>query len=130
MDRIIRLVKFMITAMLIAVITVVVAKIPLIFIDVYKYCTIEDKGYMWVINIISAAIVAVAIRLLTRKKSGSVILAISTFILCLPAAELTIWHREYIWSVISIELPKESWIAFGVGIMSAVIAYVLELKEE
>lgn len=121
-------VKFVFTAILIAVIMVTVTQIKAIAILIWEYWTMVDKGYMWTVNIV---LTIALIKIIFRKKKGVMAFAVKcavAFVFTI-LLELVIWHRKDIWDIISPQITWNRLILAGAGIFAATIAFILHIKD-
>lgn len=120
-------IKFVLTAILIAVLMVAVSQIKSMSMLLWKYWTEVDRGYMWTINIVVAAAVT---KIMFIKQKGAIMFTLkcaSTFILAI-LVECILWHRKDIWSIISPQITLNRIMLSGAGIFAATLAFIFHIK--
>ncbi len=120
-------VKFAVVAILIAMIFIVGANTPRVIKEMWKYVTEIDKGYMWIINIAIAAIVAFIVSRVPSRKAK--VLSVVSFLLTVILAECIIWHIGEISAILMTTIAKRNWIYVGVGVLASTIAYLVIEKD-
>lgn len=121
-------VKFVFTAIIIAVLMVTVSQTKAMATSLWEYWTQTDKGYMWTINV---AVAVLAGRLVFGRKRGKVIVILKgLFIFCMTIAlECLLWHREDILGIIAAQMTWSNLIIAAGGITAATIAFIIHIKD-
>lgn len=120
--------KFAVVAVFIAMIFIVGANTPDLFKAIWKYATEVDKGYMWIVNIVIGAIVAVIVAQ-GRSKTAK-FLAMISFLIAVLLSECIIWHRSEITAILmSATDQEEKWVYVGIGVLASIIAYLIVEKD-
>lgn len=125
--------KFVLRAIVFAVILVNLNKIGTILIAVFDWCTKVDLGYKWVINMAVGAVVVGIISLITRKnrelfgvalKIGKVIV----FFLIVLCAECILWHWEEVSQMLVAPINTSDIVVAVLGLVAATISFVWHLR--
>lgn len=121
-------VKFVLTAILIAVIMVTLTQAKTIAVLIWEYWTKVDLGYMWTANIILAIALT---KIMFRKRRGAVVFFIKGAIIFIFAIlfDCVLWHGKDIWNIISPQITWNRLMLAGAGILAATIAFILHIKD-
>lgn len=121
-------VKFVFTAIIIAVLMVTVSQTKAMATSLWEYWTQTDKGYMWTINV---AVAVLAGRLVFGRKRGKVIVVLKgLFMFCMTIAlECLLWHRKDILGIIVAQMTWSNLILAAGGIVAATIAFIIHIKD-
>lgn len=126
--RIYETIKFVCTAILIAVLMVTISQTKVMATSLWDYWTKTDKGYMWTLNIIIAVIVG---SWMFGRRKGKTIAALKLLVMFCVAiiSECLLWHHSDIWGIIVSQMTMNNLILAGGGIVAATIAFVLHIKD-
>ena len=117
---------FLVKAILVVLILGVIIKTPAMAKAIWSYCTGVDKGYMWVINMACAMIVALVtwaklrrIRVPFRAFVSAFAFAVTLFF-----SEVFFWHATEIWQLLSMDISAKEVSAAGFTLLAVTIAYI------
>jgi len=109
------------------VIAICVITLPQIISEVWGYMS-KDVGYVWVINMLIAIVVAMIIANVTQFKDGiRIALAIVTFVIVAIACECIIWHPSEISALISSKVTVKEAMWAVLGLVVSIVAYALQM---
>lgn len=117
---------FLIKTVLTALIIGVIIKTPAMAKAIWSYCTGIDKGYMWVINMACAMVVAIVtwVKLRRIKVPFRAIVSAFAFAVTLFFAEVFFWHATEIWQLLSTDISAKEVSAAGFTLLAVTIAYI------
>lgn len=117
---------FLIKAVVTALIIGVIIKTPAMAKAIWSYCTGIDKGYMWVINMACAMVVALVtwVKLRRVKVPFRVIVSGFAFAVTLFFTEVFFWHATEIWQLLSTDISAKEVSAAGFTLLAVTIAYI------
>lgn len=120
--------KFMCMTAVFVVLTCVLAKVPAVFMSIFKYCTEVDKGWIWFINMAVAILVGwfVASKFPSSYKVPA---ALIVGFLTLIIVECLVWHPSEIGKLIVNGITWKSIATTAVTMVAAAIAFVLHIKD-
>lgn len=123
--------KFMIfvaVAVIVAIVLVTgVKSLTDILKSVWTFAVETDKGYMWIVNILVAAVVAYIFK--QSKAKGATALGFIGFVLTAIFCECILWHRTEIWGIIvSNTFEPERLTNVGLGILASAIGFIIAEK--
>lgn len=127
--KVYEIIKFVLTAISVAVIMVTVSQTKEMATLLWEYWTKTDKGYMWTINIIIAIIVG-KMMIGRQKGKAAVVLKLLLMFCVTIISECLLWHRSDIWKkLVESEMIRHNIILVGGGIIAATIAFILHIKD-
>lgn len=117
---------FLIKAVLTALIIGAIIKTPAMAKAIWSYCTGVDKGYMWVVNMACAMVVALVtwVKLRRMKVPFRAIVSAFAFAVTLFFAEVFFWHATEIWQLLSTDISAKEVSAAGFTLLAVTIAYI------
>lgn len=118
--------KFLVKAVVTALILGVIIKTPVMAKAIWSYCTGVDKGYMWVVNMACAMVVALVTwaKLRRIRVPFRAIVSAFAFAVMLFFAEVFFWHATEIWQLISMDITVKEMSAAGFTLLAVTIAYI------
>ena len=88
-----RILQFLGRVIVVALLAMAVINLPMLTVTTFENCMMADKGYMWVVNLLAAAIVAYTWgRIYTGNNATKIIGGIVLFLLMILVCETAIWH--------------------------------------
>ena len=117
---------FLVKVVLTALIMGVIIKTPAMAKAIWSYCTGVDKGYMWVVNMACAMVVALVtwVKLRRMKVPFRAIVSAFAFAVTLFFAEVFFWHATEIWQLLSTDISAKEVSAAGFTLLAVTIAYI------
>ncbi len=128
MKRFSKVVMFVVLAAVFAGIFMIVATVPQMVVEVWKYMSI-DLGYKWVINMLVGFLAAIAVNVICSRagwgKVGTVVLAIVVMLVVIVAFECVVWHPKEFGGMIASKLSPTKIIYMLLGILASMFSYVV-----
>lgn len=120
---------YLLTAALVALILIVGWNIPQIVAKIWKYCLNDDKGYMWVVNLLIGAVVTfVIVKLLKKGGILTNLIAIMAFILSVIISECAMWHRSDMVELFRMRYSSDTVTGIAIGIIASFIAFLMYIR--
>ncbi len=95
--------------------------------SVWTFALETDKGYMWIVNIAIAAVIAYVLS--QGKSKAAKVFAVIGFFVTLIISECAIWHRTEIWAIIAGNTFQTERITnVALGVVASAIAFVIAEK--
>ncbi len=95
--------------------------------SVWTFAVETDKGYMWIVNILVAAVVAYIFS--QSKAKSATVLGFVGFVLTVIFCECILWHRTEIWGlIVSNTFEPERLTNVGLGILASAIGFIIAEK--
>ncbi len=117
---------FLVKAVVTALIIGVIIKTPVMAKAIWSYCTKEDTGMMWVINMFCAMVVTGIIWYKSKRMQVSFrgIVSAFAFAVTLFFAEVFFWHLTEIWQLITTDISAKEVYVAGFTLLAGTIAYI------
>lgn len=129
-----KVVMFVVLAAVFAGIFMVVATVPQMVVEVWKYMGI-DLGYKWVINMSVGFLAAIGVNVICKKanwgRAATIVLAIVVMLVVIVAFECVVWHPKEFGGMIVSKLSPTKIIYMLLGIAASSLAYcVVEVSHK
>lgn len=110
MKRFSKVIMFVVLAAVFAGIFMIVATVPQMIVEVWKYMGI-DLGYKWVINMAMGFLAAIGVNVICKKagwgKVATIVLAIVVMIVVIVTFECVIWHPKEFGGMIASKMSPQ-----------------------
>jgi len=122
---------FVLRTILVVLAALLVVKIPQIIIACCGFMIKSDMGYMWVINIAIAFVVAQIIpRFIEVGEKIYYIVMVCTFAVVTILCESAIWHPSEIGTILIHGVSLEKVVYIGVGILASSVTFFIERRKK
>ncbi len=124
--------KFVLRTILVVLAALLVVKIPQIIVACCGFMIKSDMGYMWVINIAVAFVVAQIVPRFIEAGSEKAYYAIMvcTFAVVTILCESAIWHPSEIGTILIHGISFDKVIYIGVGILASSVTFFIERRRK
>lgn len=134
MKRFGKTVMFVVLAAVFAGIFLIVATVPQMVVEVWRYMGI-DLGYKWVVNMTMGFLAAIGVNFICKKANwgrvSTIVLAIAVMLVVIVAFECVVWHPKEFGEMITSKLSPTKIFYMLLGIAASALSYcVVEISHK